>query len=118
VEVRDRTLSEASAGRDRGRAQFVGTDYAVGGTGSAPVHQPTPVQDSDRRHVGQGPWATNRSGPEILRGVRRTYRLARCCYSANLLRDRVQCIKYMYRELARGGVVKRGVLPQCLLDEF
>ena len=40
------------------------------------------------------------------------------CCSANLLRDRVQCMKYMYRELARGGVVKRGVLPQCLLDEF
>jgi hypothetical protein len=54
VEVRDRTLSEASAGRDRGRAQFVGTDYAVGETGSAPVHQHTLVQDSDRRHVGQG----------------------------------------------------------------
>jgi len=107
VEVRDRTLSEASAGRDRGRAQFVGTAYAVGGTGSAP----------DRRHVGQG-LGDQQIGPEILRDVRRTYRLARCCCSANLPGDRVQCMKYMYRELARGGVVKRGVRPQSLLDEF
>ena len=95
----------------------MGTDYAVGGTGSAPVHQHTLVQDSDRRHVGQG-LGDQQIGPEILRDVRRTYRLARCCCSANLLRDRVQCMKYMYRELARGGVVKRGVLPQSLLDEF
>ena len=52
MEVRDRTLSEASAGRDRGRAQFVGTDYAVGGTGSAPrapAHAGAGLRSSPRR---------------------------------------------------------------------
>jgi hypothetical protein len=39
------------------------------------------------------------------------------CRSANLLRDRVQCVKYMYRKLARGGVVKRRVRRQRVPDE-
>ena len=75
------------------------TDYAVGGTGSAP-HAPAHAgAGCDRRHVGQG-LGDQQIGPEILRDVK-TYRLARCCCSANLLRDRVQCIKYMYRELGQ-----------------
>jgi hypothetical protein len=42
------------------------------------------------------------------------------CYSANILRERVQCIKYMYRKLAGGGFVKvkRRIRPQRLLDEI
>jgi hypothetical protein len=38
--------------------------------------------------------------------------------SANLLGDRVQRMKYMYRKLAGGGVFKRRMRPQRLLDEF
>jgi hypothetical protein len=95
----------------------VGTDYAVGGTGGAPRAPAHAGAGFRRRHVGRG-LGDQQIGPEILRDVRRTYRLARCCCSANLLRNRVQCMKYMYRELARGGVVKRGVFLQSLLDEF
>lgn len=37
--------------------------------------------------------------------------------SANLLGDRVQCVKYMYRKLACSGVVKRRIRDQRLPDQ-
>ena len=38
--------------------------------------------------------------------------------SANLFGDRVQRMKYMYRKLAGGGVFKRRMRAQRVLDEF
>ena len=38
--------------------------------------------------------------------------------SANPLRDRIQCVQYMYRKLARGGVINFRVRLQRVLDEF
>jgi len=37
--------------------------------------------------------------------------------SANPLRDRIQCVQYMYRKLTRGGIVNFRVRLQRLLDE-